>query len=159
MKKIFIVLILLFSTKSIGQYKKILNYNYNGEEIKYSRIDYSQYGVAGIYVTAYEKNETNKLIEKSAINYLKGFKNIYHTLYFFIEIPSKYNFEEKQIIFNEIMIEIDKNENLKKIELFFNFDIDYSIKYQSEIFKHRFVTIKRIYTAIDSENIKFGLLN
>jgi hypothetical protein len=57
------------------------------------------------------------------------------------------------------MIEIDKNENLKKIELFFNFDIDYSIKYQSDIFKHRFVTIKRIYTAIDSENIKFGLLN
>lgn len=159
MKKIFIILILLFSTKSIGQYKKVLNYNYNGEEIKYSRVDYSQYGVTGIYITAYEKNETNKLIEKSAINYLKSLKNMYHTLYFFIEIPSKYNFEEKQIIFNEIMIEIDKNENLKKIELFFNFDIDYSIKYQSEIFKHRFVTIKRIYTAIDSENIKFGLLH
>ena len=48
MKKIFIVLILIFSTKSIGQYKKVLNNYYNGEEIKYSRVDYSQYGVTGI---------------------------------------------------------------------------------------------------------------
>jgi hypothetical protein len=159
MKKIFIVLILLFSTKSIGQYKKVLNYNYNGEEIKYSRIDYSQYGVTGIYITAYEKNEKNKLIEKSALNYLRGLKNIYHTLYFFIEIPSKYNFEEKQIIFNEIMNEIDKNEKLKKTELYFNFDIDYSNKYKTEMMFHHYIIIKRIFTDIDSENIKFGLLN
>jgi len=159
MKKIFIVLILLFSTKSIGQYKKVLNYNYNGEEIKYSRVDYSQYGVTGIFITAYEKNEKNKLIEKSALNYLKGLKNIYHTIYFFIEIPSKYNFEEKQIIFNEIMNEINKNEKLKKFELYFNFDIDYSNKYKIEMMFHHFVTIKRIFTDIDSENIKFGLLN
>lgn len=158
MKKIFIILILFFSTKIIGQYKKVLNYNYNGEEIKYSRVDYSQYGVTGIYVTAYEKNEKNKLIEKNAINYLKSIKNIYHTIYFFIEIPSKYNFEEKQIIFNEIMIEIDKNEKLKKVELFFNFDIDYSNKYQTEMLFHHLITIKRIFTDIDPDNIKFGLL-
>lgn len=159
MKKIFIILIILFSIKSMSQYKKLLSYYYNGEEIKYSRIDYSKYGVNGIYVTAYEKNQKNNLIEKSAQNYLQSIENIYHTLYFFIEIPSKYNFDEKQIIFNEIMIEIEKHEKLKNIELFFNFDIDYSFKYQSKIFKHHFAKINRIFTAIDSENIKFGLLN
>lgn len=159
MKYIYLVLLIPISFTSVGQYRKIISYNYNGEEIKYSRIDYSQYGLTGIYVTAYEKNETNKLIEKSALNYLIGIKNIYHTLYFFIEIPEKYSFEEKQNIFNKIMNEIDKNEKIKKIELYFNFDIDYSNKYKTEMMFHNYVIIKRIFTDIDSENIKFGLLN
>ena len=60
MKYIYLVLLILISFTSVGQYRKIISYNYNGEEIKYSRIDYSQYGLTGIYVTAYEKNETNK---------------------------------------------------------------------------------------------------
>ena len=55
------------------------------------------------------------------------------------------------------MNEIDKNEKLKKIELYFNFDIDYSNKYKTEMMFHNYVIIKRIFTDIDSENIKFGL--
>lgn len=158
MKKIFLAVILLFSLPGVGQYKKVEIYIYNGEEIKYSRIDYSQYGIGHVFVTMYEESEKNKLIEKNATTLLRNEKNLYHTLYFFIEIPVKYNFEEKEIIFNEIMKEILKKEKLKNSNLFFNFDIDYSEKYQKEMLENKLgFNVKRIFVDINSENIKNGL--
>lgn len=42
----------------MGQEK--LHYQYNGEEIKYSRIDYSKYGIVHIFVNLYEESEENR---------------------------------------------------------------------------------------------------
>ncbi|QZK90556.1 hypothetical protein K5V07_08645 [Flavobacterium sp. CHNK8] len=58
MKKIFIIILLFISYTNMGQEK--LHYQYNGEEIKYSRIDYSKYGIVHIFVNMYEESEENK---------------------------------------------------------------------------------------------------
>ncbi len=156
MKKIFIIILFFISYNNIGQEK--LHFEYNGEEIKYSRIDYSKYGVANIFVNMYEESEENKEIEKEATLFLANQKNLYHTLYFFIEVSRKYSIADKEKIFNEIMKEIENKENLKNFNLYLNFDVDYSDKYQREVIEHNFVNkVKRVFTNINSQNIIDGL--
>ncbi|WP_182650928.1 hypothetical protein [Flavobacterium sp. SOK18b] len=156
MKKIFIIILLFISYTNMGQEK--LHYQYNGEEIKYSRIDYSKYGIVHIFVNMYEESDENKKIEKEATLFLANQKNLYHTLYFFIEVSRKYSLADKEIIFNEIMKEIENKENLKNFNLYLNFDIDYSDKYQREVIEHKIINkVKRVFTNINSKNIINGL--
>jgi hypothetical protein len=158
MKNLLLAFILLLSIKSIGQQKNVEIYKYNDDEIKYSRIDYSQYGISQIFITMYVENEKNKLIENTATSFLKEQSNLYHTLYFFIEIPNKYKFEEKEIIFKEILNDIEKKEDLKNFNVFLNFDIDYSSKYQNETLEAKSINkIKRINIDITNSNIKNSL--
>lgn len=159
MKKIIIIVFIFMSIKNIGQHQQNIFYYHKDEVITYSRIDYTQYGIAHVYVSMYEQNEQNKYIKTEALNFLKEFSQLYHTLYFFIEIPSKYSFEEKENIFNEIMKEIEKKENIQKAYFYLNFDIDYSQKYQTEKIENNMENkVKRVSININQKNIKNGLL-
>jgi hypothetical protein len=142
-----------------GQQKRRCLYKYENELIEYSRIDYSKYGITQIFITMVEENATNNLVESNSINYLEEREiNIYHTLYFFVKIPEKYNIEEKEKIFNRIITEIQNNEFYTlETGFYLNFDIDYSEKYQSEILEDNKTKIVRIFTGINSRNCWKGL--
>ncbi len=158
MTKTLLFFILLSSFKSFSQQRTVYKYWFNSEEIEYSKIDYSQFGIMHFYVTAFESNESNKCIEINATNFLKKFDNLYHTFYFFIAIPAKFNFEQKEAVFNQIMKEIENREKEKVFNLNLNFDIDYSNKYQSEKIENNLINqVNRIFTGITPKNIKNGL--
>ncbi len=56
------------------------------------------------------------------------------------------------------MKEIENKENLKNFNLYLNFDIDYSDKYQREVIEHKIINkVKRVFTNINSKNIINGL--
>ncbi len=134
------------------------NLLWNNELIEYSRIDYSKYGITQIFITMVEENAANKSVESNSINYLEREINLYHTLYFFVKIPIKYNIEEKEKIFIEIIKEI-QNKEFYDIHtgFYLNFDIDYSEKYQSEILDNNETKIVRILTGFNSNNFWKGL--
>ncbi|WP_442264571.1 hypothetical protein ACSIGC_09400 [Tenacibaculum sp. ZS6-P6] len=148
--KILLINLLFFLTFiSFAQKKEVKSFMFNDAKIQYTRIDYSKYGVSQFYVTMYNINPKNNLIEKNSINCLKREENLYHTLYFFLKIPSGFkNEHQKTKLFSKFITHLEKEEKVKEFNLYLNFDINYSIPYQ---LKNN--NIKRIITDINSENI------
>jgi len=131
MKTILTIILFLLTLSSFSQKKYIKTFLFNDIEVKYTRVDYSKYGIAQFFVTMYNKNTENNEIEKRSISCLKSRSNIYHTLYFFLEIPSEINNEyQKTELFTEFMKHLKDEEKIKKFNLYLNFDNNYSIPYQ-----------------------------
>lgn len=153
MKKIFLVIILI-AAQSIAQKRTVDIFNFNEEEIKYSRIDCSKYGIAQIYVSMYTADDNTDMIDINATKFLKDKDTYYHTFYFFIEIPKKYSFAEKQVMFSEFIKHLENKENLKKYDLYINFDEDYSDKYQRDKLENKLENnVKRILLGLNFTNI------
>lgn len=131
MKTILTIILFLLTLSSFSQKKYIKTFLFNDIEVKYTRVDYSKYGIAQFFVTMYNRNTENNEIEKRSISCLKSRSNIYHTLYFFLEIPSEINNEyQKTELFTEFMKHLKDEEKIKKFNLYLNFDNNYSIPYQ-----------------------------
>lgn len=160
MKKILFLISLFTSLSCFSQAEKTDLFVVSNDTIQYTRLDYSQYGVSGIYISMYEETPSTKLILPNAVKYLKNISNLYHTLYFFISLPEKkFTKEQKEIIFAAFAKHIVSKENLPEAELFLNFDEDYSYNYQEEALagKESNTRIKRIYTGIKATTIHKGL--
>jgi hypothetical protein len=153
MKNIFFILTFLIALNFYGQEKKIDYYIFKNDSIEYSRIDYSKYGIAHIFITMYNENASTNEIELNATNSLSQESNLYHTLFFFIKTTVDYNQKEKEKIFNAILQKIINAEKLNHIiNLFFNFDSDNPIRYNN-IKTDTNYTIKRLIYDINSKNI------
>lgn len=159
MRKVLLSIIILLSIECNGQIELKRNIIFENEKIEYSRIDYSGYGLAQIFVIMYEDNYDNRLLKINATNKLNEESNLYHTLYFFIKVPSKYSKTQKETIFYEILNQIETEEELNDNHtIYLNFDSDYSGQYQAAVLNNnKKNNIRRIFTEINSKNIENGL--
>ena len=124
------------------------------DTLNYTRIDYSQYGTAQIYITMYEETESTKDLVPTASLYLRGIPRLYHTLYFFIPLEKAYSNEYKEKLFAAFAKFIVAKENLRNINLYLNFDQDYSetyLKLQSQ--SKDLPPVKKIETKIRTKKI------
>ncbi|WP_299677069.1 hypothetical protein [uncultured Tenacibaculum sp.] len=149
MKALLINLLLFLTFNSFAQRKELKSFMFNDAKIEYTRIDYSKYGTSQFFVTMYNNSPKNNLIDKNAINCLKREKNLYHTLYFFLKIPSGFkNEHQKTKLFSKFITHLDKEEKVEKFNLYLNFDVNYSIPHQLKRYN-----VKRIITEISPKNI------
>ena len=153
MKKIICALILTFSYSCFSQ-KSEQRFIFEKDTLNYIRFDYSKYGLAYVHISVYEDNKENKMTPVYAESCLKRKENIYHTLYFFLELPKGKSQEEKEVIFSNFLKHITIKEDMLKDYIFLNFDNDYSKKYQTEIGSDgRSNVIKQILTQTTAEII------
>lgn len=142
-------LLFMLTHSSFSQEKKVKSFMFDDTKIEYSRIDYSKYGVTQFFITMYNKSPDNNLIVKKSSNCLRNKERLYHTLYFFLEIPGSLENElEKTNLFSEFVSYLKLEEKLESFDLYLNFDINYSIQYQlSEN------NVKRVTTNISKDKI------
>ncbi|WP_417443857.1 hypothetical protein [Joostella sp.] len=148
--KILLINIFFFATlTSYTQKKEVKNFMFNDTKIEYTRVDYSKYGIGQFFITMYARSPENNLIEKQSINCLTNKNRLYHTLYFFLSIPTDIKNENiKNELFSKFVTHLKKEENLDTFNLYLNFDYDYSISYQKSE-----KNVKRVTTKIRSKEI------
>jgi hypothetical protein len=149
MKTLLTSLFVFTTLISFSQKKEVKSFMSNDTKIEYSRIDYSKYGIAQFFITMYNESSENDLIEKKSISCLRSKERLYHTLYFFLEIPTSLTDEkQKTELFTQFVEHLKKDENMDSFNLYLNFDINYSIPYQ--LSKDN---VKRVTTNITSNKI------
>ncbi|RWW98915.1 hypothetical protein [Flavobacterium cerinum] len=130
MKNIFILLLASLSFSSYAQKQLIEKFVVANDTISYTSIDYSKYGLGVSYITMYEQSEDNKIIPDKAAKCLKRIKNLYHTFYYFIEVPKNYTQIMKEKIFAAFIEHVKIKDKLTRANLYLNFDKNYSQYYQ-----------------------------
>ena len=119
--KIKLLFLVLFATiNSFSQKKTINKFYFKEKDVSYSRIDYSNYGIADFFITMYEDTPENKLIESKAENYLKNIAQLYHRLYFFIKTPTGSVTEEKEELLSQFISILRIKENVSRVNLHIN---------------------------------------
>lgn len=149
MKSLFLVLFSFIATLTYSQKKEVLTFKFDDINIEYTRLDYSNYGITQYFITMHEDNTYLNAIEKKSINCLKKRVRLYHTLYFFLKIPPiiKSTTERKRL-FSQFIKHLELQEKQNNVNLYLNFDLDYSGDYISE---HD--NVKRIITGIYPKKI------
>lgn len=105
-------------------------------------------------ITMYSNDSFYNSIEQSAYNCLLKEDIIYHTLYFFIRVPSSIKDPDlKSMLFSEFVNHIKEGENLEKVNLYLNFDQDYSNQYQIEKESMNANDVKRVTNNITVKRI------
>ena len=149
MRILIICLFIFTNTICFSQKKEVKDFMFGDTQINYSKIDYSKYGVGLIFITIYNKRPQNEVIEKKSIRCLRNKKRLYHTQYFFLEIPNSItNKKQKTDLFANFLEHLKQNENIDKYKLYLNFDIDYSSPNQLSEYD-----VKRIISNITPNNI------
>ena len=147
MKKIYLLTLLVY-TSIFSQVKEIKSFDFKGKNIEYTIIDYSKYSVAQLFITIYNDTAENASVEENAINCLSDKKNLYHTFYYFLKIPTGITDEtEKTELYAGFLNHLSMEQDMQKHNLFLNFDADYTITHPMTD------NIKRIITAINSNTI------
>ena len=155
MKTLIISLFFTISTTvSFAQRKQTRSFNFQNNEVEYTRIDYSKYGIVQFFVTMYEDEPENKLIERNSIGCLRHQENIYHSLYFFVKIPNTIKEpKQKSELFSQFIKHIKQKEEMEKFNLYLNFDINYSIPYQLAEKNNKSISVERVTTNITPKKI------
>ncbi len=152
MRKIIIYAALITTAFSFAQKRETKSFTFQESKIEYDRIDYSKYTVASFFITMYNDVEENEKMMKKAIRCLKRKSNLYHTLYYFIKIPKGIEtLDNKNELFSAFVNHLKEAEELKKINLYVNFDSDYSLDYKSN--HQTDYKIKRVTTDIKPKEI------
>jgi len=153
MKKLATLLLIIVFSNSFAQKREIDTFIYGNDSIQYSRLDYSYYGLGQIFITSYQKSSSSHLVEKNAINHLNKLSRLYHTYYYFIEIPESLDSkEEKEKFFSSFMQFIFRGQKIKKVDVYLNFDQDYSRDYLLN-YKPEFVSVKRVSLGVNYKTI------
>ncbi|OUR90786.1 hypothetical protein A9Q87_12600 [Flavobacteriales bacterium 34_180_T64] len=154
MKSRLLILFLSISIYSFGQKRDLKSFTFQDQTIEYSRIDYSNYGIAQFFITMYSDDTKFNLVEQSAYNCLRRKDRIYHTLYFFIKVPSSIGDSEvKNKLFSEFVKHLKEEEKKTKIDLYLNFDEDYSAVYQTKQKSEKKNDVKRVNINISVKTI------
>ena len=155
MKKSLLLFALFYSVVCFSQKNETTHtFKSNNETFAYKEVDYSKYGVAQIFVYFYESSEKNAKTQQNATSCLRKEFNIYHTFYYFIELPKGRTQEQKETIFADFMKLITVKHNFKMTDLYLNFDVDYAKKYSEEIQDDgRNNTIKRVVINLTSDAV------
>jgi hypothetical protein len=131
MKQNLIIFFTLISISCFSQKNTKESFLFNNQKIEYTRIDYSKYGITQMFITMYEKNAENHAMITNSVDCLESTKNLYHTLYFFLEIPSDLKGEKlKSELFSKFVSHLNNTEKVDQNDLYLNFDFDYSIPYR-----------------------------
>lgn len=155
----FLYLLLLYSSYSYCQKVTTSQFIYENDTLMYKRIDYSKNGLGAMYISMYEDTEFNSLVPGNAAECLEEVQNLYHTFYYFLPVPKKYTKQQREKIFSELVAHLKKTENTSKLNLFLNFDKNYSALYlsENEVPKDE-SSVKRILIDLDPYNICKGLI-
>jgi hypothetical protein len=152
MKKLILHIALIITTLSFSQQIDTKIFKFEESNIQYDRIDYSKHGVGLFFITMYEDVEENEKMMKKSIDCLSKKQNLYHTLYYFLKIPKEVTtLKEKNKLFSTFISHLKKVEKLKKVDLYLNFNDDYSKDYKSE--KNIDYKIGRVNTNIKAKKI------
>ncbi|OUS00035.1 hypothetical protein A9Q86_11365 [Flavobacteriales bacterium 33_180_T64] len=150
MKSIILFVLFSFNFYCFSQNRELKKFSFQNNEITYSRIDYSKYKIAQFFISMYSEDDKYDSIEQNAYTCLLNKERLYHTLYFFIRVPKEIiDPKVKNEFFTEFISHLKKEEKMVDINLYLNFDTDYSTSYRKEQIK----TIKRIKTDVTSQNI------
>lgn len=154
MKKILLLLALLYSCFCFSQKETTQTFESNNEIFTYKQIDYSKYGVMHLFVYFYESSEKNAKTQIKATNCLNKEHSLYHTFYYLIEVPKGKTQEDKEIIFADFMKLITIKNDFKLTDVYLNFDIDYAQKYSQDTQNDgRNNTIKRVVINLTSDAV------
>lgn len=154
MKKNLLLFALFFSSFCFSQKETSQTFKSNNETFAYKEIDYSKYGVSQIFVYFYENSKQNTKTPQNAISCLKKEYNLYHTFYYFVEIPKGKTQEEKEIIFADFMKIVTIKNDFKLTDVYLNFDVDYAQKYSDDAQNDsRNNTIKRVVINLTSDAV------
>ena len=99
----------------------------------------------------FRSNQKNENFENNIKNFLDAQRNLYHTLYYIVKVPKIYSLEDKQVIFDKIVSQIEIDEDLNGKDFYFNFDVDYSLAYKINQNTSRKNNIVRIFEKIESK--------
>ena len=158
MKTRYLLLFLSFSMVSFSQTRDLKSFDFQNHTIDYTRIDYSKFGVAQFYITMYSSDTVYNSIEQTAYNCLLNKDRLYHTLYFFIRVPSSITDPKlKNKLFSEFVNHLKEEEKSDNINLYLNFDQNYSIQYRKEHMNAN--DIKRVVNNITLKSICRTLTN
>lgn len=160
MIKISLAIFFLFvSMTCLSQERTVESFTFEDTNIEYTRIDYSEYGISHFFITMYDAKSGLGSIVDVAEKCLNKKSRIYHTLYFFLEIPEEIkNQEMKEKLFSEFVKHLSVVEKLNEFNLYLNFDFDYSNLYQEEVLVNKNLNeVDRIYLAISGNYICRGL--
>lgn len=130
MKTIFSCFLMIVSFQCFAQKQLSEKFVVANDTISYTSIDYSKYGLGLAYITMYEQNEDNKTIPNKAAKCLKRIKNLYHTFYYFIEVPKNYPRIMREKVFAAFIEHVKIKDKLTRADLHLNFDKNYSQYYQ-----------------------------
>ena len=154
MKKSLLLSALFFSIFCFSQKETTLTFKSNNETFAYKEIDYSKYGVNQIFVSFYENNQENSKIYTTAVRFLARESNLYHTFYYFVEVPKGRTQEEKEIIFADFMSLIVVKNDFKSDDVYLNFDTECAKKYAENAQEDgRNNVIKRVANNLTSKTV------
>lgn len=122
MKTLYILAAFLVCSFASAQKMTTESFQSNGETLNYSKIDYSKYGVAHVFVHIYEDSEENKAVPQNAVKCLRKVSNLYHTFYYFLPVKRDLTPEKKKEIIQEFLKIVAVNEGAGRINLYLNFD-------------------------------------
>ncbi len=162
MKNYLIVLFFIISSNTFSQDLSRSKFIFLENQIDYSRLDYSKYGVSRVYIAMYMDTPENNLIDVNAISCLSTVNNLYHTLYYFVKIPKTLKQEEKEKLFTAFVKLIKGKERykIKKALLVLNFDGDYTNDYAVEKQTNlELNNVAQLYFDTKNQNICNRLLN
>jgi len=145
---------IIITTISFAQRKQTRSFNFQNNEIEYTRVDYSKYGVVQFFITMYEDQPEIKLIEQKSIGCLRHKGHIYHSLYFFVKIPKTIKVpKQKSELFSQFIKHLKQKEEMEKFNLYLNFDINYSIPYQLAEKDNKLISVERVTTNITPKKV------
>lgn len=117
-----------------SQKKSSGTFIFEKDTLAYNRLDYSKFGLAHVFISMYGNEVQNSQIEPNAADCLKKNNNLYHTVYYFIAVPGNITDNRREEIFAGFVTYIEQKENIQKsVNLFLNFDRDYSGHYQKKL--------------------------
>lgn len=132
MKPLLIITFLLNMFASNAQKTVDKTFRFDDINVEYTRLDYSKYGTTQFIIMMFDTNLEQNLIKEKSINCLRKKQRLYHTLYFFLKIPSVIkSVEQKNELFSKFMEHLVLEEKLEGVKLYFNFNIDYSVSYRA----------------------------
>lgn len=130
----FFITCLLITSYTFSQNQVVKSFAFNASKIDYARIDYSNYGVSQFYIIMYNDIPENKKVVKNAAGCLQSFERLYHTLYFFIPIPTDISEQRlKNELLASFIAHLQTVESLEKADLYLILDDDSSIKFKQTI--------------------------
>jgi hypothetical protein len=159
MKSLHLTLLLLVSCCGFAQKITVHNFIFEKDTLTYKSIDYSKGGLGVMYINMYESNIFNDQIPKAAADCLADINNLYHTFYYFVGLPPAYTREQREKALAAFIAHIKNAEGTTEVNMFFNFDKDYSKYYQSLLLPDTDKSaVKRILIDATPYNICKGLL-
>lgn len=97
-----------FSQKKIKGEFEVLN-----KSFKYTKLDYSNYGLVHTYVIVVDDNIEGNKIERRIIGRLRSTKHLYHTYYYILKFPPSFkNHIGRETVLYEFLKNLKPCENL-----------------------------------------------